>query len=254
MPRVLEPEVMEGDAEAAAYDELDRKWGDVLFEGFAESALRLGVGRGRVLDVGTGPGRIAIRLARLNPALDIEGVDLSTSMLQLARDNAEKEGVRNVRFSPADAKRLPFESGSFDLVVSHQLLHQLPDPLIALREMNRVARSDGAILVRDVRRLSEPLMRMLLPVWCAGYSTGLRAQTEASFRAGLMFEEFQELVRKSGIERATTRRFFLTHQGVERPALSGAAAPAGNHARGAWLHRAVRTFYLSPSPRSNAHT
>src|SRR5215475_9113742 len=106
MGRVLEPEVMEGEDEAAAYDELDRMWGDVLFQGFAESALAMGVGRGRVLDVGTGSGRIAIRLARLNPALAIQGIDLSHSMIELARVNAAKAGLTNVQFSVGDAKRL----------------------------------------------------------------------------------------------------------------------------------------------------
>ena len=41
--RVLEKEVMESAEEAKAYDELDRLWGDVLFQGFAESALRMGL-------------------------------------------------------------------------------------------------------------------------------------------------------------------------------------------------------------------
>ena len=48
MGRVLEPEVMETAEEAAAYDELDRLFGEILFQGFAESAVRMGVAAGRV--------------------------------------------------------------------------------------------------------------------------------------------------------------------------------------------------------------
>src|SRR5438309_859865 len=117
MGRVLEPEVMEGEAEAAAYDEMDRLWGDIIFQGFAETALRMGVREGRVLDVGTGSGRVAIRLARLNPRLVIEAIDLSHSMLDLAKANARREGIPNVHFSIADAKRVPFDDGVFDLVI-----------------------------------------------------------------------------------------------------------------------------------------
>src|SRR5262245_60430946 len=120
MPRVLEPEVMEGDDEAAAYDELDRMWGDVLFQGFAESALWMGVRTGRVLDVGTGSGRIAIRLAKMNAGLAIEGIDLSRGMLDLAAANAAKAGVNNVSFRIGDAKQIPYDSGTFDLVICHQ--------------------------------------------------------------------------------------------------------------------------------------
>jgi len=222
--RILEPEVMEGESEAAAYDELDRMWGDVLFQGFAESALRMGVREGRVLDVGTGSGRIAIRLARLNSALRIDAIDLSRSMLDLARLNARRQGIENVQFLFGDAKQIPFEDHTFDLVICHQLLHQLPDPLVALREINRVVKTTGGILVRDVRRLPEPAMSLALPLWCLGYSSKLREQTRASFRAGLTSREFRALMREAGIPGARVRTHLLTHQTIERAAAPYQAA------------------------------
>jgi ubiquinone/menaquinone biosynthesis C-methylase UbiE len=216
MGRVLEPEVMEGDAEAAAYDELDRLWGDVIFQGFAESAARMGVRRGRVLDVGTGAGRIAIRLARLNPDLDITGIDLSNSMLDLARRNAANAEVANVRFASGDAKRIPYDDHSFDLVICHQLLHQLPEPSICVAEIGRVAKPGGGILIRDVRRLSEPAMTLALPLWCLGYSPKLREQTTASFRAGFDTREFRKLVASLPGRPGRVRAHWLTHQSFER--------------------------------------
>ena len=250
MGRILEPEVMEGETEAAAYDELDRKWGDILFQGFAESAIRMGVGKGRVLDVGTGSGRIAIRLARLNPALTIDAIDLSQSMLDLAVENARRAGVSNLRFSLGDAKQIPYDSHTFDLVLCHQLLHQIPDPLIALREINRVAKPDGAILVRDVRRLPEGMMRLTLPMMCLGYSAKLREQTEASFRAGLTYQEFCELMRQAGVERASVRRHLFTHQSIERPAIPYEAPAAERLPRASVGIRLLKSIYIShPSGR-----
>jgi len=210
---------MEGDAEASAYDELDRKWGDVIFQGFAETALHMGVSAGRVLDVGTGSGWIAIRLAKLNPDFAIDAIDLSHSMIELAKVNARREQVGNIAFSIGDAKRIPFDDQTFDLVICHQLLHQLPEPIVALREINRVAKHEGGILVRDVRRLPEPLMSMALPLWCLGYSARLREQTSASFRAGLTGGEFRALVNDAGVERASVRTHLLTHQSIERTAM-----------------------------------
>jgi ubiquinone/menaquinone biosynthesis C-methylase UbiE len=245
MGRVLEPEVMEGEDEAAAYDELDEIWGDVIFQGFAESALRMGVRRGRVLDVGTGSGRIAVRLAKLNPDLMIEAIDLSRSMLDRANRHAAQKGVKNVRFWLGDAKDIPYETHTFDMVICHQLLHQLPDPLIALREINRVAKPQGAILVRDVRRLPEPAMSLAAPLWCIGYSRKMREQTSASFRAGLTVREFRRLVRDAGIEGARITTHLLTHLGVERPAMPYEASPTDRVPRYPALVRAIKSYYLS---------
>jgi ubiquinone/menaquinone biosynthesis C-methylase UbiE len=227
MGRLLEPEVMEGADEAAAYDEFDAVWGDVILQGFAESAVQMGVREGRVLDVGTGPGRVAIRLAKLNPRLVVEGIDLSEAMLDRARANARKGGAGSVRFSVGDAKRIPFADGTFDLVVSHNFLHQLPDPGVALREIVRVARPAGAIAVRDVRRLPEPLMTLVMPLWCLGYSDRLRRQTIASFRAALSRAELTTLVETVGIEHAVIRTNGFTHQTVERLAVPYEPAPGG---------------------------
>jgi ubiquinone/menaquinone biosynthesis C-methylase UbiE len=248
--RVLEPEVMEGDSEAAAYDELDRLWGDVIFQGFAETALRMGVREGRVLDVGTGSGRIAIRLARLNPALAIEGIDLSRSMLDLAGLNARRAGVHNVQFSVGDAKRIPFDDGRFDLVICHQLLHQLPEPLVALKEINRVARPQGGILVRDVRRLPEPFMTLALPLWCLGYSRRLREQTMASFRAGLTHRELATVMREAGIARASIRAHWFTHQTIARSAKPYQAPPVDRLPRYSLKTRALKALYASDGSES----
>lgn len=219
MGRVLEREVMDGEDEAAEYDELDRLWGDVVFQGFAESAAHMGVRRGRVLDVGTGTGRLAIRLARLNPDFDIEAVDLSEKMLAFAREHAAREGVANIRFSRGDAKALPYPDGSFDLVICHQFLHHFTDPVVPLKEMNRVARPEGALLAGDVRRLPGPVMELALPLWCAGYSPRLRELTAQSFRAGMSAAEFRDLARRSGIPQLRHRTHWLTHQSLGRTAV-----------------------------------
>ncbi len=246
MGRTLEPEVMESPDEVNAYNELDRLFGEILFQGFAESALRMGVTAGRVLEVGTGPGWIAIRLAILNSHLSIDAVDLSSTMLELARANAKECSVGGrIRFARGDAKALPFDDHTFDLVLCHNMLHQLPDPLLALREIYRVAKPEGAMLVRDVRRLHRPFMDLALPLYCLRYSTTLRRLTHGSFRAGLTLREFKRLVRISGIDRATVRPYFITHLGLERPALNPSRRSSPSVLLGSLPDRLIRTFYLS---------
>ena len=247
MGRVLEPEVMEAAEEAAAYNELDRLFGEILFQGFAESAVRMGVAEGRVLDVGTGPGRIAIRIAKLNSRLAIDAIDLSASMLALAERNAREQGVGDrILFSRGDAKRIPFADGTFDLVVCHNMLHQLSDPLRTVKEIVRVTKPQGAILIRDVRRLPAVFMNLLLPLYCLRYGRMLRNLTYASYRAGLTLQEFREMAGEVNLERARITTQFITHQTLERPAAP--PVPIMICRSGSWITRLARALYASSPP------
>jgi len=105
-----------------------------------ESVLAAFVGalEGRaVLDVGTGTGRAALALAARGGR--VTGVDASNEMLRVARERAHARGL-SVTFAPADAHRLPFESGSFDLAVCLRVLMHTPDWTRCVGELCRVAR------------------------------------------------------------------------------------------------------------------
>ncbi len=99
-----------------------------------------------VLDVGTGPGNIAMMLAELG--YDVTGVDLSSTMLKFARQNAE---IRNlsIKYEQSDAESLPFEDNSFDVVVSRHVLWTTTDPEKVLMEWMRVLKPTGRIVYVD---------------------------------------------------------------------------------------------------------
>jgi ubiquinone/menaquinone biosynthesis C-methylase UbiE len=101
-----------------------------------------------VLDVCCGPGLLAIDLAPY--VRRATGVDLTPAMLDQARATQAQKGLANVAWMQADACRLPFEPGSFSLVVCSAAFHHLEQPKHALGEMVRVCRSGGRIVVRDV--------------------------------------------------------------------------------------------------------
>jgi SAM-dependent methyltransferase len=101
-----------------------------------------------LLDVGCGPATITMDFARiLAPAL-VAGVDTEEAVLDRARSEAEANGA-DVRFGVADANRLPFPAGYFDVVHAHQLLQHLADPVAVLREMARVCRPGGLVAARE---------------------------------------------------------------------------------------------------------
>jgi len=128
---------------AARYDE---RWAGYVGASVAETLRRVEVGPGgAVLDVGCGTGALLRALRGAEPRARVRGVDLTPAMLRVA---ARKLGA-GAGLAAADAAALPFAAGSFDLVVSTSSLHYWPDPVAGLREMGRVARPGGRIVVTD---------------------------------------------------------------------------------------------------------
>jgi ArsR family transcriptional regulator len=102
---------------------------------------------GRVLDVGTGTGRMVQLLAPR--AERTVGLDSSHSMLSVARANLQRAGVADWELRQGDVHSPPLEPASFDLVVIHQVLHYLDDPARALGEAARLVAPGGRLLVVD---------------------------------------------------------------------------------------------------------
>jgi ubiquinone/menaquinone biosynthesis C-methylase UbiE len=105
-----------------------------------------------VLDVGCGPGHTALSLA---PHVErVMAVDLSDEMLEEVRYLAGRRKIGNIETRKADVEKLPFERGSFDLVVTRYSAHHWPHPLRALAEFRRVLRDEGpaqgSVLLADI--------------------------------------------------------------------------------------------------------
>jgi ArsR family transcriptional regulator len=100
-----------------------------------------------MLDLGTGTGRM-LRLCAGNAGRAV-GVDLSREMLAIARANLDDPEFRHCTLRRAAAEQLPFADDSFDLVVSHMVLHFLPRPEQAIREAARVLRPRGLLILVD---------------------------------------------------------------------------------------------------------
>jgi ubiquinone/menaquinone biosynthesis C-methylase UbiE len=110
------------------------------------AASRAGT-RSICLDVACGPGLVALRLAERTAV--VTGIDATPAMIERARELAATRGIVNVDWRVGSAYALPFTDGAFDVVLCRFAFHHLQEPARALREMIRVARPGGSIVVCD---------------------------------------------------------------------------------------------------------
>jgi SAM-dependent methyltransferase len=102
-----------------------------------------------VLDCGCGPGTITAGFAELVAPGEVLGTEIEESHVVLARENAAKRNVRNIRFETADIYALPFADASFDAVFISAVLGNLQEPVRGLREARRVLKPGGVVGVKE---------------------------------------------------------------------------------------------------------
>ncbi len=101
-----------------------------------------------VLDVACGPGLLACAFAKV--AKHATGIDMTPAMLEQARKTQQEQGLKNVSWQQGDVYSLPFKPEQFSIVSSRFVFHHLQDPLAALKEMKRVCKVGGKVVVADM--------------------------------------------------------------------------------------------------------
>lgn len=135
---------------------LDGRWRRAALD-----AARLEAGM-RVLDVACGTGRLTEAAARrVGPGGEAVGIDVSEGMLSRARRRAHA----GLRYVAGDALALPFEASTFDAATIGFGLRNLPDYLAGLREMRRVVRPGGRLVVLEIAEPPSGLPRFLFRTW-----------------------------------------------------------------------------------------
>jgi ubiquinone/menaquinone biosynthesis C-methylase UbiE len=172
---------MEG-AIARWYDRSTRKDME-RFRALAERLRGVLPQGGDMLEVAPGPGFVAIEMAK-GGAYRVTGLDVSRTMVELARGNAAQAGVE-VDFRQGNASAMPFAEDSFDLLACSAAFKNFSEPHKALEEMHRVLRPGGTAVVLDLRR-DASMSEIRKYFGAIGLGTVERWMTIAAFRFMLL--------------------------------------------------------------------
>lgn len=198
MDRILEPEVMDTWLEATAYDAMDFV---SVNTAFAMDAIAIDPDAIKILDVGTGTARIPILMCQQRSQYLITGIDLAQSMLIIGRRNVEASGLmQRIKLERVDSKKMPYPDLEFDMVISNSLVHHLPDPLSFFKEIKRLVRPNGGILIRDlIRPENEQIVNELVAKFGGDYDAHQQQLFSDSLKAALTLTEVQELIDRVGL-------------------------------------------------------
>ena len=199
MERILEPEIMGDEQQALAYAKADFSTSNQWYVDhlLADHPDRLG----SVLDIGCGPGDVMLRLATARPTVRITAIDGSHAMIELMRKAVQSAGLRE-RITPVQGyiPGLPLAEHSFDAILSKDLLHHLPDPMVLWTEAKRLGRPGAAIYVMDLMRPDSPqAARDIVETVAPNELAILKEDFYASLCAAFTPEEVKRQMNRSGL-------------------------------------------------------
>lgn len=158
--RALSVTAVESDFVERVYERLasvyDLTFGPTLHPGRLHARERMVIApNDRILEVGVGTG---INASLYPSHCHVTGIDLSTSMLDKARERVARQELRNIRLLEMDAGNLTFADNSFDIVYAPYLVSVVPDPVQVVKEMRRVCRPGGRIIILNHFRSANPVL------------------------------------------------------------------------------------------------
>ncbi len=201
IPRRPEPEAMDLPEEALAYAradfaEVNQTFVDRLLNVFDPPAPA------HIVDLGTGPADIPIRLASARPDWHVTAVDVSPAMLELAREALEQAGLAHrITLCLADAKApASLPAGPFDAVISNSILHHITDTAAFWQQAAALGRPGSYVFFRDLfRPASEDAARRLVEIHAGDESDLLREEFHRSLLAAYTPQEIRRQLDDTGL-------------------------------------------------------
>ena len=193
------PEISSEDIQAFI-ESRNREHPGKMEDEFAARSLTLGIESGIVLDVGTRAGLIALKIIWQNENLVAMGLDTAGPLVERARATATAWDLNErAVFQVGDPRRMRFKSGYFDLVVSDCSLHRFDNGVEVLREIGRVLKPKGAILIRDYSRPNRLKMIGKIQQHTERLGDAMRSQVEQAIQSAYTPDEIRQAVKEAGL-------------------------------------------------------
>ncbi|NED97393.1 class I SAM-dependent methyltransferase [Phytoactinopolyspora alkaliphila] len=201
------------------------------------------------LEIGAGTGFFSLNLKQAGVVDEVHVTDISPGMVRAARRNAHMLGFE-IGGQVAPAERLPFGDASFDLVVGHAVIHHIPDVELAFREMLRVLRPGGRIVIcGEPTRIGDRIARTLSRAtwWTATRLTRLPPLAQSWGRPA---EELDESSRAAALEAVVDLHTFdpATLAATVRRAGAEDVRTVTEELTAAWFGWPVRTLEYALNP------
>jgi ubiquinone/menaquinone biosynthesis C-methylase UbiE len=151
--RIAESGIIEDRELAEYYNLMAKRYMKFPCQRVLKRVVARGIKKGKAIDIGTGPGIFPIFISKALPEIRFKGIDLSSVMIDLAKQNAIEAGIDNrIEFEIGSAYSLPVEDHSLDLLLCINTIHHLDRPVDFFNEAARSLKEDGAFVIVDFHR------------------------------------------------------------------------------------------------------
>jgi len=215
MKRVLEPELMEDEAQVKAYAEADFEIPHSQFIERLQAFINEPGFSGTALDLGCGPGDISRRFAQAYPLSEVYAVDGSAAMINYGKLSITDELKSRIKFIQGLLPYVSLPQASYGIIFSNSLLHHLPDPMVLWDVIKKYAVPGTRIVVMDLLRpdsIDEALA--MVQAYAADEPDVLKRDFYQSLLAAFRMEEIAGQIAQAGldlnIEQISDRHVFIT--------------------------------------------
>ncbi|MGJ0491632.1 class I SAM-dependent methyltransferase [Methylobacter sp.] len=215
MKRVLEPELMEDEAQVKAYAEADFEVPHSQFIERLQAFVNEPGFSGTALDLGCGPGDISCRFARAYPLARVHAVDGSAAMINYGKLLIDDALKPRISFIQGLLPHVSLPQASYGIIFSNSLLHHLPDPMVLWDVIKKFAVPGTRIVIMDLLRpASIDEAQTMVRTYAADEPDILKRDFYQSLLAAFRMEEIAGQIAQAGldlkIEQISDRHVFIT--------------------------------------------